>query len=57
MTVWRAFSQLVKETPEEVLKQWIMAFRPMSVERECNINCVSKKCVRFLTHTVFYLVE
>ncbi|SHN30239.1 type II toxin-antitoxin system RelE/ParE family toxin [Gracilibacillus kekensis] len=25
--------------------------------RECNINCVSKKCVRFLTHTVFYLLE
>lgn len=21
--------------------------------RECNINCVSKKCVRFLIHTVF----
>jgi len=20
---------------------------------ECNINCVSKKCVRFLAHTVF----
>ncbi|MFS0882900.1 P-loop NTPase fold protein, partial [Metabacillus niabensis] len=25
--------------------------------RECNINCVSKECVRFLTHTVFYLIE
>ncbi len=24
---------------------------------ECNINCVSKECVRFLTHTVFYLIE
>ncbi|UOQ49684.1 hypothetical protein MUN88_06275 [Gracilibacillus caseinilyticus] len=24
---------------------------------ECNINCVSKKCVRFLTHTVFCLLE
>ncbi|MFD5198277.1 small, acid-soluble spore protein, alpha/beta type [Bacillus subtilis] len=28
-----------------------------SVGGECNINCVSKECVRFLTHTVFYLIE
>ncbi|MEC0406889.1 hypothetical protein P8819_21125, partial [Bacillus velezensis] len=27
------------------------------LKRECNINCVSKECVRFLTHTVFYLIE
>ncbi|ODV45978.1 glycosyl hydrolase family 28-related protein [Bacillus subtilis] len=32
-------------------------FVPAGTYRECNINCVSKECVRFLTHTVFYLIE
>ncbi|MGN7942166.1 PIN domain-containing protein, partial [Virgibacillus sp. 6R] len=32
-------------------------FEEVHINGECNINCVSKECVRFLTHTVFYLIE
>ncbi|MEC0394645.1 hypothetical protein P8785_02035, partial [Bacillus subtilis] len=55
------------ESPQELIrsdvyaiisrKKDIQLLKKSLKKGECNINCVSKECVRFLTHTVFYLIE